>query len=99
MSDLDLFYCFRFDYPLFVFVKGDIDVLKFYEIDRLFNKKIFRKGKGMVIKYLIKWKGYKSEFDRWYNVKYLEKVEDLIKKYEKEVAKSRFVVIIIFSFR
>ena len=73
-------------YPLYVFVDGDTDTLKSFEIDRLLNKRIIKRGKGLTIKYLICWTGYGPEWDRWYNVKNLNNVAELVCEYEEGLA-------------
>lgn len=54
-----------------------------YEVERLLNKRIIRKKKKYVTKYLIRWKDYESEFDTWYNLKNLDDVKNLVSDYEK----------------
>lgn len=44
--------------PPLVFVKGNTDRLKSFEIERLLNKRQVKKGKGWAIEYLVRWKGY-----------------------------------------
>lgn len=58
-----------FDRPLSqkpdsVFVEGDTDEYKFYEIDRLLNKRVRRRGKGYSTDYLLRWQGYGLEYDQ-----------------------------------
>lgn len=73
----------RPDHPSSVFVEGDTDTLKSYVIDRLLNKRIIPKGRGFATEYLVKWKGYGPEHDRWYNVKDLDNAQDLVREYEE----------------
>lgn len=47
-----------------VFVKGDTDKMKSFEIEKLLNKRQIKKRKGQAIKYLVRWKGYGPEWDR-----------------------------------
>lgn len=75
----------RPDHPPSVFVEGDTELFKSYEIDRILNKRTVRKGRGIATEYLLKWKGYGPEYDRWYNVKALGNAEDLVKEYEDEL--------------
>ena len=89
MSNADLFERLRPDHPPSVFVEGDIDTLKSYEVERLLNKRTMRKGRGLATEYLVRWKGYGPAFDRWYNIKDLENSADLVKEYEKEVAQTK----------
>lgn len=43
-----------------VFMEGDINRHKLFEIDRFLNKCTVRKDKGLAIKYLVCWTGYGS---------------------------------------
>jgi hypothetical protein len=56
-----------------------------YEIKRLLNKKTVKRDHEHFTKYLIRWKKYESEFDRWYNMKNLVNAKKLIVDYEKEL--------------
>lgn len=51
---LDPFDRSRPNHPPSVFVKGDTEFFKSYEIDRILNKRTMRKGRGMTTEYLIK---------------------------------------------
>jgi hypothetical protein len=53
-----------------------------YEIERLLNKRVVRREQEYFIEYLIRWREYESEFDRWYNIRDLENVKNLIADYE-----------------
>lgn len=55
-------------------------------VDRLLNKRVVKKGKGLATEYLVKWKGYGPEFDRWCNVKTLDGAKDQIESYEKALS-------------
>lgn len=59
-------------------MKGNIDKHKFFEIDRLLNKRTIRKGRGLVIEYLVYWTGYGPEWDRWYNIKDFDNAAELV---------------------
>ncbi len=72
-----------------VFVEGDTDNMKSFEIERLLNKRQIKKGKGRAIEYLVCWKGYGPEWDRWYNVKELDNVAALVNEYEASLASTR----------
>ena len=52
------------DHPDSVFVEGDTDEYKSYEIDRLLNKRVRRRGKGYSTDYLLRWQGYGPEHDQ-----------------------------------
>ena len=72
--------------PSSVFVKGDSDKHKSFEIDRLLNKRIVRKGRGLAIEYLVRWTGYGLEWDRWYNIKDLDNAANLVRDYKEVLA-------------
>ena len=72
--------------PPFVFVEGDTDRQKSFEVDRLLNRRTVKKSKGLAIKYLVRWTGYGPEWDRWYNVKDFDNPADLVRAYEKGLA-------------
>lgn len=44
----------KFNYFLLIFIENDIKFFKFYEIDRILNKRIIRKKREIITKYLIK---------------------------------------------
>ena len=62
-KETDLYQRPRPDHPDTVFVEGDTDTIKSYEIDRLLNKRIIKKGRGVSVQYLARWKGYGPEFN------------------------------------
>ncbi len=62
-----------------------IDTQNEYEIERLLNKKTVKRDHEYFTKYLVRWKKYESEFDRWYNMKNLVNAKKLIADYEKEL--------------
>ena len=64
--------------PPSVFVESDTEKAKFFEIDRLLNKRTVKKGKGLAIKYIVRWTGYGPEWDRWNNIKDLDNAADLL---------------------
>ena len=66
----------------FVFVKNDIETYKFFELDKLLNKRIINKDKDVTTQYLARWKDYDSQFDKWINIKNLNNVKNLINQYE-----------------
>ena len=53
-KETDLYQRPRPDHPDTVFVKGDTNTIKSYEIDRLLNKRIIKKGHGVSIQYFAK---------------------------------------------
>jgi hypothetical protein len=59
-----------------------------YEIKRLLNKRTIKRELDFFIEYLIRWQDYEFEYDRWYNVKNLNHVKELIAEYEKKLFNS-----------
>ena len=51
---LDSFDRPRSEYPPSVFVEGNIDTSKSYDLERLLNKRVIRKKRGLVTEYLIR---------------------------------------------
>lgn len=51
-------------HPSAVFVDGDTDNLKSFEINRLLNKRTIKRGNGLTVEYLVCWTGYGPEWDR-----------------------------------
>ena len=74
----------RPDHPNSVFVEGDTDSYKSFEIERLLNKRSTRRSGREKVQYLVRWKGYGPEFDRWYDEVELENARELIEVYEHE---------------
>jgi hypothetical protein len=62
-----------------VFVEGDDEFNKSYELERIVKKRTTPTGR---VKYLIRWKGYGSEFDEWRSEKDLANAKDLIRDFE-----------------
>lgn len=60
-----------------VFVEGDTNKHKSFGIDRLLNKRTIQKGRGLAVKYLVRWTSYGPKWDRWYNIKDLDNVAEL----------------------
>ena len=56
----------------------------FYELKWLLNKRMWRYEWGKPwTEYLVKWKGYEPEFEKWYSLNQLKDVKELIQKYEE----------------
>lgn len=60
---MDLYRRERPEEPPSVYVEGDTEDFKSYEIEKLLNKRIVRKGRGFSTEYLVEWKGYGAQFD------------------------------------
>lgn len=72
----------RPDHPDAIVVDGDTEEWKSYEIERVLDKRERRYGRKTVIEYLVRWKGYGSEFDQWYGLDLLDNATGLIDDYE-----------------
>ena len=79
----NLFHRPRPQQPPFVFVEGDTDSHKSFELDRFLNKRIVKNGKGLAIEYLVRCTGYGPEWHRCYNVKNLNNTVNLVRAYEE----------------
>ena len=80
--DSDFYRRFKSNQFDFVFVKDDIKTYKFFELNKLFNKRIIKKDRDVTTQYLARWKNYDSQFDKWINIKNLNNVKILIDQYE-----------------
>lgn len=69
-------------------MEGDTDTYKSYEIERLLNRRTVKKGRGRATEYLVRWKGYGPEWDRWYNIKDLDNAAELVQQYEQGLVRS-----------
>ena len=65
-----------------VYVEGDSESDESYEIEKLINKRIIRKGRDQSTQYLVRWKGYDPEHDMWYSIGSLGNAADLVAKYD-----------------
>ena len=81
-SAVDLFQRKYPDHPPPIFVDGDTDTMQLYEVERLLNRRVVKKGRGTSVQYLVCWKEYASEYNRWYSVKDLDNASDLVRVYE-----------------
>ena len=80
----NLFNRSRLNHSKFVHVEKNIDKIKLWKIERLFNK---RQTKRRDLKYLVRWQNYDFEWDVWRNISKLENVVDFVKKYKNVVKK------------
>jgi hypothetical protein len=79
----DSYKSFRSNHSDFVFVKRDTETYKFYEIERVLNKKTRQYERIKMNQYLIRWKKYESEFDEWKSLANLQHCINLIEKFER----------------
>ena len=84
--DADPFDRPRPTHPPPVFADKENQDLDEYEIDRLLDKRIIRKGRGLSVQYLARWVGYGPEDDMWRTLPQLEHCQDLIDDYERSHA-------------
>ena len=63
-----------------IFVESDTNKIKFFEIERLMNKRQIARRDS---KYLIRWKDCESENDDWKNFLELDNAQNLVDDYEK----------------
>ena len=68
----------RPDHPPAIIVDGESE----WEIERLLAKR----QSGRSSQYLVRWKGYGPEHDRWYSARQLANAKDLIQNYERHLA-------------
>lgn len=69
------------NHPPSVFVEGNTNAVKSFEVERLLNERTVQRGCGRSTEYLIRWKKYRPKWDRWYNVKDLDNAADLMSDY------------------
>ena len=72
-----------------VYVDGETDTYKSFEVERLLNKRTVKRGRGRSLEYPVRWKGYGPEWDRWYNVKAPDNAAALVEDYEASLAATR----------
>jgi hypothetical protein len=60
-----------------------------YEVERILDKRVIRRGRGSSTQYRIRWKGWGPEYDRWYRVQDLGDCDELIEEYEQRIRESR----------
>ena len=81
-STKDLFRRHRLTQSNSVFVEEDIDLIKFFELKRIINKRMTVRRE---VEYLVRWKDYDSKYDVWRNLSKLNDVMNLIQKYENSI--------------
>ena len=75
-------------HPDSVFVEGDTELVKSFEIERLINKRqTARRGP----EYLVRWLGYPPQFDEWRNLPELGDAMDLVHDYESAMQSATFL--------
>lgn len=71
--------------PGSVYVEGDTDLVKSFEVERLISK---RQTKRRGPEYLLRWKGYGPEHDAWRNIPELGDAAQHLKDYEEGTKKT-----------
>lgn len=56
--------------------------MKFFEVERLLNKRTVQKKNCQVIQYLVRWLGYGLKWNHWYDVKDLDNAGNLVEDYK-----------------
>ena len=63
-----------------MFVEGDTDKVKSWEVERLVDKREVARG----VEYLVRWKGWGEEHDVWRSLPELGNAMDLVRDYEHD---------------
>jgi hypothetical protein len=71
-------------------MKEDIVKIKFYEINRLINRRTTARRET---EYLIRWKEWESQYDEWKNISKLQNCFEFVNEYKKFMNK----IIILFD--
>ena len=56
---------------------------KFYEVEKLIDKRTRKFDRTFVIQYLVKWREYDSEYDEWRSIITFDNVMNLVEVYER----------------
>ena len=78
----------RPDQPSSVYVDGDTDTNKSYELEKIVDKRVISRG---LVRYLVRWKGYGPQEDVWKTPFQLQNAKELIQDYETAVAATRTI--------
>ena len=84
-KNVDFYNRFRSNHFDVVEIKSTSNIFwkKFYEIKKLIKRKDRKYDKIKIMKYLIRWLNYESEFDEWKSLSILANFMTLMKNYEK----------------
>ena len=80
--DVDFYNRFRFHYFDFIEIEDDTNQYKFYEIEKLVDKRIKKYNKIFVTQYLVRWTDYESKYDEWRSIFELQNSQNFIEQYE-----------------
>ena len=74
----------RPNYPGSVYVEGDTETNKSYELDAILSCRTIKDRKDQTkVQYMIRWKDYGSEWDEWRNESNLDNVRELVDNYKQ----------------
>jgi hypothetical protein len=73
----------RPEHPDSVFVEGDTEYYKSWEIEKIIDKQVSPTGR---IRYLVRWKGYGPEDDQWFPSSKLENAKEAVAEFEAKQA-------------
>ena len=84
LKNVDFYNRFRFNHSEKIEVRNILNTswLKSYEIKKLINKRIKNYEKRQIIQYLLRWKDYKFEYDKWKLFTALNNFINVVKNYE-----------------
>ena len=72
-------------------MKDDTSRWRFYEVEKIVNKRFRKYDNSKIAQYLLKWKDWKSKWNKWRNIIKLNNCLKLIEEYEKrQRIKQRF---------
>ncbi len=75
------------DHSSSVFFEWDTEFSQSFEVERLLNRCIIKRGREIWTQYLIFWIGYEPEFDPWYSLKEVDNAADLVREYKATLPK------------
>ena len=75
---------FKSDHSNVVKVEENMKYDKFYEMKRIFAKRIRKYDRTAIIQYLIKWLEYESEFNEWKSLSSLDDCLNLVEEFEQK---------------
>ena len=73
----------RPDEPPSVFVEGDTEHEKSFELEKIVDKQVSARGR---VRYLVRWKGYGPEHDQWKTSGQMINAKELVEEYETKRA-------------
>ena len=89
LKSSDSYNRFRSNYFDSVHVEENTKNNKFYEVEKILNKRIRKFERTNVTQYLIRWLRYDSKYDEWKSINTLNNCFQLVKKYETGLRATR----------